>query len=182
MPSSCRYAALLRGINVGGKNKIAMGPLRDIFTALGHDDVVTYIQSGNVVFTSSKAASRIASGIEAAIAESFGFAVPVVLRSNAELAAVVLRNPFAIPGVDTSTLHVAFLGSASRPELVARLDPMRSPPDRFNVIGSEIFLQYPNGSGRSKLTVDYFERQLETRATARNWNTVNKLVALTNSS
>jgi uncharacterized protein (DUF1697 family) len=171
-------AALLRGINVGGKNKVPMAALRDVFATLGHEDVVTYIQSGNVVFTSSVKPAQAARDIAAGIKGEFGLQVPVVVRTRAELAKVAKTNPYLAAGVDVSKLHVTFLDAKPTAAAVRELDPERSAPDEFTVRGREIFMLLPNGMGRTKLTIDYFERRLKTTATARNWNTVNKLLEL----
>ena len=171
------YVALLRGINVGGTNKVRMGDLRALFDALGYSDAQTYIQSGNVVFSATAQESALVAAIEAAIEETFALRVPVVVRSRAQLAAVAATSPF--DGAAPTAVHVAFLSGRPRAASVAALDPDRSPPDTFAVVGREVYLHYPNGSGRSKLTVDYLERVLGTRATARNWNTVTKLLTMT---
>ena len=174
-----RYVALLRGINLGARNKVAMPALRSVLEALGHEDVVTYIQSGNVVFTApSGSDAGLGAGLEAAIKEEFGFPVPVVVRTSKELGKVLDSNPFLAAGADPSTLHVVFLGSAPAKAAVARLDPDRSPPDEFAAVGAEVFLHCPNGFGRSKLGLDYFERILGGPATIRNWRTVTKLVEM----
>jgi uncharacterized protein (DUF1697 family) len=173
------FVALLRGINVGGKNKIPMTALKSSFAALGYEDVVTYIQSGNVVFRSSSGAKRtIGSAIERRLAEEFATDVKVVLRTPAELEEAAESNPFLKGKADLSKLHVVFLSSRPPAKAVAELDPKRSPPDEFRVHGREIYLHLPNGFGRSKLTIDYFERRLGVAATARNWKTVMKLLAL----
>jgi uncharacterized protein (DUF1697 family) len=170
------YVALLRGINVGGTNKVRMGDLRAMFAASGFPDAQTYIQSGNVVFSATAKEAALVDRLEAVIEETFALQVPVVVRSRAQLAAVAAASPFA--GAAPTAVHVAFLSGRPIASAVAALDPDRSPPDAFAVAGREIYLHYPNGSGRSKLTVDYLERVLGTRATARNWNTVTKLLAL----
>ena len=174
-----RYAALLRGINVGGRAKLSMSELRGALASLGLEDVVTYIQSGNVVFRSAATPTEIARDLEQRIAEAFSLETTVVLRTAAELASIAGDNPYAARGTEPRTLHVVFLGGAPGAEDVARLDPERSPPDSFTVRGSEIYVCFPNGSGRSKLTLDYFERNLDVRATMRNWSTVVRLVELT---
>lgn len=176
-----RYAALLRGINVGGRAKLSMSELREALASLGLEDVVTYIQSGNVVFRSAATPTEIARDLEQRIAEAFSLETTVVLRTAAELASIAGDNPYAARGTEPRTLHVVFLGGAPGAEDVARLDPERSPPDSFTVRGSEIYVCFPNGSGRSKLTLDYFERNLDVRATMRNWSTVVRLVELTRS-
>jgi uncharacterized protein (DUF1697 family) len=174
------FVALLRGINVGGKNKLAMSELKRSLSSLGLENVVTYIQSGNVVFRSPGGAARdIAGDIEQRIAEDFAVGVTVLLRTPAELRAIARSNPFLRGEADLSKLHVVFLSARPAANAVAGLDPERSSPDEFSVRGREIYLQLPNGSGRSKLTIDYFERRLGVAATARNWNTLVKLIALT---
>jgi uncharacterized protein (DUF1697 family) len=173
------YVALLRGINVGGKNKIAMKALHSSFVALGHGEVTTYIQSGNVVFRSaSKQASKLGPAIEDEISKTFGLRIGVLVRTPSDFDGVIEGNPFLDPGRDTSKLLVMFLDEAPRAGAIADLDPQRSPPDEFVVRGREIYAYCPNGFGRSKLSIDYFERRLKTRATARNWNTVVKLADL----
>ncbi len=172
------YVALMRGINVGGKNKVPMARLRVMFETLGHGDIVTYIQSGNVVFTSAAKPPRVARDIAAGIEQEFGIRVPVVVRTRAELAKVVATNPYVKAGADVAKLHVTFLADRPAAAAIKRLDPDRSPPDEFVVKGREVFLHLPNGMGRTKLGVDYFENRLGTIGTARNWNTVNKLLEL----
>lgn len=171
------YVALLRGVNVGGTNKLPMRELVALFASLGYQDATTYIQSGNVVF---KATTRrepdLALAIESGVADTFGLTVRVVVRTAAALEDVVARNPFHTTGADLSKLFVFFLAHLVAP--TAELDPHRSPPDQFAVSGREIYVLCPNGLGQSKLTVDYFERRLNTTATARNWNTVTKLLEL----
>ncbi len=174
-----RYVALLRAVNVGGRNRLPMPALRAELESLGHGEVTTVLQSGNVVLDSSlSSATAIAAGIEERIASAFGLDVTVILRSGAELAGVARRNPFLPHEGELSQLHVAFLADAPAASLVAGLDSDRSPPDAFAVEGREIYLRFPNGSGRSKLTLDWFEHGLGTRATARNWRTVTRLVEL----
>jgi uncharacterized protein (DUF1697 family) len=166
------YVALLRGINVGGKNPVPMVELQRLFVGLGFLDAATYIQSGNVVFSGRPVE---AAEVESAIEARFGFAVPVVLRTHEDIGATVAANPFVSRTDDPAKLHVMYLSAAPVAAAATRLDPLRSPPDEFAVIGREVFLYLPNGMGRTKLTVDYVERVLGVRATARNWNTTLKL-------
>lgn len=173
------YVALLRGINVGGNNKLAMRDLAALCEGLGCAAVRTYIQSGNVVFTADAGrAGGLAAALSQAIAQAHGLKVPVVLREAGELAAVAAGNPFLAAGADAARLYVAFLAEVPTADRVARLDPARSPPDAFAVVGRDIFLHYPEGLVRSKLTNDYFDRTLGTVSTVRNWNTVLKLAAM----
>jgi uncharacterized protein (DUF1697 family) len=175
------YLALLRGINVGGKNKLSMKDLTGMFVAAGCADVRTYIQSGNVLFKAPHTrAVQLPDRIAAAIAKQFGYRTPVALRTTTELADVVAGNPFMKPGADEDVLHVMFLTSTPTPDLISTLEPSRSPPDAFVVKGREIYLQLPNGVARSKLTNAYFDSKLKTASTGRNWRTVIKLLELMN--
>jgi uncharacterized protein (DUF1697 family) len=166
-------------VNVGGKNRIPMAGLKSALTSLGLEDVVTYVQSGNVVFACPAAAGdALARSIEKQIAGAFGLEITVVIRTRAELARIVDANPFSLDDVEPAKLHVMFLDAHPSAKAIAGLDPALSPPDEFAVHGSEIYVHYPGGSGRSRLTVGYVERRLGVRATARNWNTVRKLLEL----
>jgi len=174
------HVALLRGINVGGKNRLPMKSLSALFTDARCTDVQTYVQSGNVTFGATPSlARRIPAVIENAIADQFGLRVPIVTRTAAELHAAAKGNPFVSDETDTGTLHVAFLAAEPTPAQVAALDPDRSPPVEFAVRGREIYLRLPNGVARSKLTNAYFDSRLGTTSTLRNWRTVLKLVELT---
>jgi uncharacterized protein (DUF1697 family) len=174
-----RYVALLRGINVSGKNMLPMKELAAMFTAAGCSQVETYIQSGNVVFS---AGTRVVKGLDARISkmmeEGFGWKVPVVLRSAAQMGMVVRENPFLKTGSAVELMHVYFLAEAPGSEMVVELDAGRSPGDRFEVVGGEIYLELGNGMGKSKLTNAYFDSKLKTVSTARNWRTVLKLVEM----
>lgn len=173
------YLALLRGINVGGKNRVPMKELRLVVEDMGHEDVRTYLQSGNVVFESrSRASKKLATEVEDAISETFGLEISVIMRTQGELKRVASGNPFPTEGVNPTSLHVMFLAEPASAKAARSLDPDRSPPDEFEVKGREVYMWFPKGYGRSKLTIDYFEKKLGTRATARNWNTVVKLLEL----
>ena len=173
-----RYVALLRGVNVGGKNKLPMADLRDIFTAAGCAGVQTYIQSGNVVFEAAQdLAERVPEIVSRAIRRRFGYETAVVVRSSEELRQVVASNPFDTSG-DPRFLQVAFLEDTPGAEAVSRLDPQRSPPDAFVVRGRNVHLHYPNGVARSKLTNEYLAAQLQTASTMRNWRTVLSLLEM----
>jgi uncharacterized protein (DUF1697 family) len=173
------FVALLRGINLGARNKVPMPELKLEFESLGFEDVLTYIQSGNVVFRSSSGgAKQTAARIEQRIANVFGLDITVVLRTPAELKSIAGSNPFLSRETDLSKLHAVFLNGRPMAKAIAQLDPERSRPDEFSVRGREIYLHLPKGSGRSKLTLDHFERRLGIDATARNWKTVLKLLEL----
>ncbi|MGO9466267.1 MAG: DUF1697 domain-containing protein [Isosphaeraceae bacterium] len=171
--------ALLRGINVGGKNKLPMKALVEIFVEAGCGEVQTYIQSGNVIFRAEPdLRPRLPGLITAEIARRFGYSVPVVLRTADEIAAVLTSNPFLSAGASEDELHVLFLADLPARRRVEDLDPSRSPPDAFAVHGREVYLRLPNGVARSKLTNAYFDSKLATTSTGRNWRTVTKLFEL----
>lgn len=174
------YVALLRAVNVGGKNRLPMAELREALVAGGLERVSTVLQSGNILLRSSKPGGTVATKVANTITESFGLQIGVVVRSAAELVAVAERNPFLAAGAtpDLATLHVAFLCDLPSAARVATLEVDRSPPDAFAVDGREVYLRYPNGSGRSRLTLAYLERRLGTPGTARNWRTVLRLARL----
>jgi len=176
-PREC--VALLRGINVGGRNRLPMKDLAALFADAGCTHVRTYIQSGNVVFGAPAALSRRLPKVAAeGILERFGLSVPVVVRTATELRAVARSHPFHSAATDPKLLHVAFLADRPTAGNIAALDPDRSPPDRFEVRGREIYLHTPNGVARTKLSNDYFDAKLATTCTMRNWKTVLALTAM----
>lgn len=169
------HVALLRGINVGGKNMLPMKDLVKMFRDAGCSNVRTYIQSGNVIFEAPAGAPGIGDKVSATIAKHFGFRIPVILRTSQQLLKTIRDNPFLPAVEDQRWLHVYFLADAPNAGAIAGLDPERSTPDVFHVRGQEIYLHLPNGMGRSKLTNAYFDSKLSTISTARNWATVLKL-------
>jgi uncharacterized protein (DUF1697 family) len=174
-----KYIALLRGINVGGHRKVPMTQLRDLLTSLGHDEVVTYIQSGNAIFSSARTGEAALTGeIEARIEHDFGFPVTVVLRTPQELAAVVAGNPFLASTENLAQLYVAFLSAQPGEDRAAALHAEPYVPDEFAIGDRAVYLRYVSGAGRTKLTNDVLERQLGVRSTARNWNTVTRLLEM----
>jgi uncharacterized protein (DUF1697 family) len=179
VPRAGVHVALLRGINVGGKNLLRMEHLVRIFEAAGCRAVRTYIQSGNVIFTASPAlVRRLPTVVSRAIAKEAGLEVPVVLRSADELAVAARANPYRGDGVDAGRVYVAFLAERPSATAVAGLDPQRSPPDEFTVRDREIYLHLRNGAAGTRLTNAYFDSKLGTVSTLRNTNTVAKLVDL----
>jgi uncharacterized protein (DUF1697 family) len=173
------YLALLRGVNVGGKNKLPMNALADICLEAGCKNVRTFIQSGNVIFSANaRGRAQLPGKIAALIAERFGYRTPVILRTLEQLTAVVANNPFLEQGGSDDALYVLFLADVPNADVVAGLDPERSPGDAFLVRGQEIFLKLSNGAADSKLTNIYFDKKLGTISTGRNWRTVTKLLAL----
>jgi uncharacterized protein (DUF1697 family) len=176
------HVALLRGVNVGGANKLAMSDLKAIFERAGCSRVETIIQSGNVVFAAPAALLGDLANIAAAeIKRRFGVATPVILRSGAEMRAILAGNSFLRAGVDPGLLHVMCLADRPTKAQIAALDSSRSPPDEFVVREKDIYLHLPNGVARSKLTNAYFDKALRTIGTARNWRTMTKLCEATES-
>lgn len=177
-----KTVALLRGINVGGKNKLAMKDLTRLFEQAGCEDVQTYIQSGNVIFQAAlEVLETLPAVIAAAIQEEFSLKVPVVLRTAAQLEAVIENNPFPDAVSNEKMFHVLFLAHQPDPAAVASLDPARSQPDEFAVVGQDIYLHLCGSAADTKLTNQYFDSRLKTVSTARNWRTVNKLLELASS-
>ncbi len=173
--------SLLRGVNVGGNRKIKMDALKELYADLGMREVQTYIQSGNVVCRCTKRAMpALAVEIEQAIEVKFGFRPHVVLRTLEELRAVVAASPFAArSGVDPNKLHVHFLRGNAGAHAHTLLEKLpRKQEEEMHLLGREVFVYYPEGIGQSKITPASFDKALETSSTARNWNTVTKLLAM----
>ncbi len=177
-----RYVALLRGINVGGKKKVPMADLRSLMSGLGHHDVTTILQSGNAVFSSSRrGAGAIARELEAAIAEQMHVECRVFVRTAAELSAVVETNPMADAVADPARFHCCFLEkTASNDKVAALLAEAASgafDPDELAFGDGVLYAWYRAGVQHSKLAT-VLDRRLGVAVTARNWNTVTKLVEL----
>ncbi|PRC92885.1 DUF1697 domain-containing protein [Solimicrobium silvestre] len=168
------WIALLRGINVGGRNKLPMKALAAELESLGLSDIKTYIQSGNVVFRGSDTRARnIATSIGAAIHAKFGFEPPVIVISDKDLADAITANPFPESTTEKEgrTLHFFFLDKAPSNIDHDRLESVRRPSERWQVKGTVLYLHTPEGFGDSKLAVQ-IERIFGVTATARNWRTV----------
>jgi uncharacterized protein (DUF1697 family) len=171
-----RHVALLRGLNLGPNNRMAMKDLGQIFADSGCGDVETFIQSGNVIFSAAPAILKnLPAAIQQKIADRFGYRVPVVLRSARDLAHTIEGNPFLLAGKPEKTLHVFFLADLPSAQAVKSLDPQRSPGDEFHVSGREVYMHLPNGIASTKLTTAWLDAKLSTVSTARNWATVLKL-------
>jgi uncharacterized protein (DUF1697 family) len=170
------YVALLRGINVGGKTKVAMAALRDTCASVGCEDVVTYIQSGNVVLKSKLAADTLRAALEAAVAKDFGFTPAVMIRTAKEMAAVVDRNPY--PEADEKNIHVGFLHAAPAASVKKCLAAIDCGAEQLAPVGRDLYLHLPNGMGRAALPVQMDRCLRPTPVTVRNWRTVTKLVEL----
>jgi uncharacterized protein (DUF1697 family) len=156
-----------------------MPHLRDLFAALGAEDVATYVQSGNVVFKSPVArATELAGAIEQRISRDLGLEITVVISTKAQIAKVAAGNPFAGNERDPTKLHVTFLAAAPPRARIRELESKEFAPDAFHVAGKEIYFHLPGGYGRSKLSNAYIEKQLGVAATTRNWRTVVALAEL----
>jgi uncharacterized protein (DUF1697 family) len=179
---STKYVALMRGINVGGKNMLPMKELVALFAKAGCGEVSSFINSGNVLFTASPAlAAGLPKSIAAGIEKRFGFSVPIVLRTADELARVARSNPYLDAKTDIDLLYVGFLADEPDSARIGGLDPKRSPPDKYSVVGREIYMHLSTGAAKTKLTNAYFDSKLSTISTMRNWKTTLKLVELTKS-
>ena len=177
-----RFVVLLRGVNVGGHNKVPMTTFRSILESLGHTEVATYLQSGNAIFTSGKRnAHRLAADIEQSLADRLGVDVPVLVLSQAELGQIAGNNPMLNLDDDPTHLHVAFFSAKPDPAAVEDLDPKAFAPDQFAVVGDVAYLHFPNGMGRSKLDPGRAFAKLGVWSTARNWRTVNALLEIAES-
>ena len=171
--------ALLRGVNVGGHNKIAMEELRTICSSLDLADPRTYVQSGNVVFGCPKSSlPKLAARIESAIEKRLGFHSAVVLRTTSDLRQIVARNPFAKrSGIEPGKLVVFFLAEPLDADARKRVLAINVGSEEIQPAERELYIYFPDGQGRSKLP-PVLDRTLKTTATARNWNTVLKLLEM----
>jgi len=171
-----KQVALLRGINLGNKNKLPMKDLIAMFTEAGCTEVTNYIQSGNVIFSAPSSISKtLPTLVTDRIAQRFGYRVPVILRTAKQIAETLRNNPFLEQGVPEKMLYVYFLAHVPSPAALKLLDPDRSPPDVFHARGQELYMHLPNGMGQTKYSNAYLDSKLSTVSTARNWNTVRKL-------
>jgi uncharacterized protein (DUF1697 family) len=172
--------SMLRGVNVGGHNKIKMEALQALYESLKLQDAQTYVQSGNVIFRSEERdMARLAKRIEDGIERKFGFRPDVILRTTAEMREVVARNPFAKRrGIEPGKLLVSFLASDPGEEGREKLRQMKCDPEELRFEGREIYIYFPNGAGRSKLPWAGMGKMLKTTATGRNWNSVTKMLAM----
>jgi uncharacterized protein (DUF1697 family) len=171
--------ALFRGINVGGKRKILMADLKALFHELNYIDAATYIQSGNVVFSTDSADknSEIENRIEEAVAKRYGFDVPIIVKTEKELYQAIDSNPFTHEAA-VERLHLSFLQEPPSDENLAQIATYDFAPDAFQVQESNVFVYCSGKYSDSKLTNNFFESKLKKRATTRNWKTVLKLVEL----
>ncbi len=172
--------SLLRGVNVGGHNKLKMIELKALYESLGHGQVQTHVQSGNVVFsTEERDLERLASDIESAIEKRYGFRPRVILRTAAELRAVIEGNPFSgRKDVEPNKLIVTFLATDPGPEARRKLLAIKVEPEELHMRTREHYIFFPIGMGQSKLPFAAISKALGTAETARNWNSVTKLLEI----
>ncbi len=169
---------LLRGINVGPNKRIAMPALREALADAGFEDVRTYVQSGNVVLSSTTSAKQLTAQCAELIRDTFGFDVDVVVRTRDELAEVVKRNPLSDVAENPKRYQVSFLSDEPRAEVVRKLKELKAPTEEFAAIGKEFYAWHPEGVARSKLWNALAGQGLGVTATSRNWTTVTTLLAM----
>ena len=174
------YVALLRGVNIGSKTRIAMADLRALVEGLGYGNVKTLVNSGNVVFTDDLGRDNVvlADELHDALVHRHGLDVGVVVRSGAEMAAIVANNPFPEAAATPKLLHVSFLDRVPAKERIAALQEVERGEDDFRVIGTEVYLSLPNGLSGAVFNVNGLDKALGVVATSRNWNTVTKLAQM----
>jgi uncharacterized protein (DUF1697 family) len=172
------YVAMLRGVNVGG-NSLKMDWLRGACADLGMQNVRTYVQSGNIVFSSRLAAAKLAETLKATIDAQMRLPVSVVVRNASEMTKIVAGNPFVKQsGIDLTKLHVTFLAKASPKPALDKLDALAGTRDEYRMAKQEIYLHCPVSYGKTKLSNTAIEKALSVGATTRNWTTVTTLCAM----
>lgn len=171
------YAALLRGINVGGNNKLAMAELRQALSDAGLADVQSYIQSGNVTFRAAQSEPELTARIQRVLAEQFSIDVPVMVCSQATLQEIADANPFAGRDNLEKALQLYFLGAAAVDAKLDKLQQLKGPTEEFALLDKCFYLYAPDGIGRSKLAAAA-EKQLAVTTTTRNWRSVNKILEM----
>ena len=172
------YIALLRGLNVGGKNTLPMKELVSILENMGAEKIRTYIQSGNATFQSvERNSAKLSKQLTAEIKQRHGFEPHVFLLTLEAMDAAIANNPFPQAELDPSSLHLGFLDSAPKGIDLTKLDNIKKESESFHLIGNVFYLHAPEGVGRSKLAANT-EKLLGVPVTDRNWNTVRKISAL----
>lgn len=173
------FIALLRGINVSGAKTIKMEELRLTFQKQGFENITTYIQSGNVVFsTTETATSQLTAKIAEAIKTDFGFEVPVIVLSCEELKTIIGNNPLNDGTKDTAFLHVTFLAENPAAFNLSDIAAKKQGNEEIIISGKVVYLYCPHGYGKTKLTNTFLESKLKVTATTRNWKTANELFRL----
>ena len=170
---------LLRGVNLGGRRKIAMDVLRTLCRSLKFCDAQTYVQSGNVIFrTKQQDPALVGKKLASAIERKFGFHTDVIMRTPSDLRDVIARNPFAKQqGIEPSKLLVTFIPKELAAEVQTAVLTIKSHPETMHLRGRELYVHYPDGQGRSRMWA-VLDKALQKSGTARNWNTVLKLLEM----
>jgi len=177
-----KFIALLRGINVSGQKQIKMPDLKSLFEESGFQNIETYIQSGNVIFTSKeKLPEKLEQKISLAIKRKFGFDVQIIVLTPEEIEYVLNNNPFIKKKKQSEKLYVTFLAKSPSNENINKLNAIDYSPEEYIIDGRYIYLFVPNGYGKAKLNNNFFESKLNVSATTRNWKTVNKMFELSTS-
>ncbi len=167
------YVAFLRGINVGGKNKIPMAPLRELVAAHGCENVDSYIQSGNLIFTSAENAVALELAIEKAITLEFGLSIPVIVRDADAWSHYLTANPFAKESAETPNwVQLLLSKDKPKPDAADAMQARATRDERIVMVGDALFAHFPKGIGPSKLTPAVMDRCTDSIVTARNWKTV----------
>jgi uncharacterized protein (DUF1697 family) len=172
--------SMLRGVNVGGHNKIKMDELRALYESLKFEDPRTHVQSGNVIFrTKEKNSPALAKKIQNAIERKFGFRPEVILRTTDELRSAIAASPFASRrNLEPGKILVTFLAGEPGPDAPATLLSLKAHPEELHLKGRELYIYFPDGAGKSKLPWSKVEKLVQTTGTARNWNSVTKMLAI----
>ena len=176
-----KYISILRGINVSGQKKIKMIDLRSLYEKLGFENILTYIQSGNVIFESKEKNKAVLKGnLEKIIENNYQFHIPVEIRSNSELSKIIGDCPFGTVDLDKDGTKVllTFLSSSPKKSNINDLLKHVSLPEQLVVKGKEVYIYCPDGYGKSKLNNNFIEKKLGVEATTRNWKSVHKLYEL----
>jgi uncharacterized protein (DUF1697 family) len=175
------YISFLRGVNMTGHNSIKMTDLAALYNNLGLIKPETFIQSGNVIFSSDKEIPSVdlAAEIEKAIYSKYGYNVPAMLRTIPELKSIIISNPYlSEPDFDPAKMAVIFLHESPTDSQIQKVADVNYPPDKFKISGKEIFTFCPNGFGRTKIYTNFFENKMKVTGTARSWKTISTILEL----
>ncbi len=176
-----RQIVLLRGINLGPKNRVAMPALRELLGERGFEDVRTYVQSGNIVLSSELSPTRLATKCKRVISDGFGLDIEALVRTRDELAEVVARNPLARVAVNPKRYQVTFLSAELDRSQLENLEALATESERLVAVGREVYAWHPDGVARSKLWARLGGKGLGVSATSRNWSTVTTLLEMADS-
>jgi uncharacterized protein (DUF1697 family) len=175
------YISFLRGINMAGHNPVKMTDLSVLYRNMGFNDAVTYIQTGNVLFSNPAESTvpEISQKIEKAILEKLGYKIPVLIRTTKEIQELISANPFLEEvNFEPSKMAVIFLHEKPSEAQIQKVLNINYPPDKFKIVGSEIFTYCPHGFGKTRLYTNFFEKKMGVTGTARNWQTIMSILQL----